>query len=307
MDEADALGLRALAPPSVEDGFGLVHSWLGRAETVGAAYQAWEALRSQYASTAQSYARRSAALRLYGEFILGAASQAEGGCEGGRGEGLGIFGPAIEAFIGISHQRLEEISQKWASAQSQMRCFFEQASEEIEQEIVRRADRTLAVVRPKLHLSIHSMGKGRCILQFERIDELTSVLLSRLISGKVPTCEGFLFDDSVSQAGDADELLYTSSLSSPSVFPPWPLIRDFLNDKTKLSAPWKGQIPILCEGDILWILKQKGIVMEVEQVAMADARSCEVLEIAKAQKVVAHFLRWMREGRIELQLKPNEF
>jgi hypothetical protein len=184
-----------------------------------------------------------------------------------------------------------------------MKHCFEQASQEIEREVVRRVDKTLAAVCPRLHLTTHYLGKERCVLQFERIDELASVLLSRLVSGKVPTCDAFLFDDSVSQAEEAADVLYAGL---PPQQPPWRCIRKLIDDKNSPSAPWKGQIPIVCEGDVLWILKQKGVVLEVEQVAMEGAQPCAILEAAKAQKIVAHFFRWMHEGKIELKLQSNE-
>ena len=55
------------------------------------------------------------------------------------------------------------------------------------------------------------------------------------------------------------------------------------------------------------MLKQKGIVMEIEQVEVAKGQATELLEVAKAQWMVAHFFRWMREGKMELQLRPNAF
>jgi hypothetical protein len=301
MDDIDALALVALAPPSLEDWFPLVHSWLERAETIGAAYQAWEELRSKYANATQSHAQKSAALKLHGEFVLGAAQQAQAEVfQKNAPAGLSPSG------VGESRQRLESISQMWIDAHSQMSACFEKASQEIEQEIVRRIDKTLLAVRPKLRLSIHHIGQEHCVLQFERIDELTSVLLSRLVSGKIPTRHAFFFDDSVSQAGGAAELTYAElPACAPIQQPPWPFIRALVSDEARLSAPWKGQIPILCEGDVLWMLKPKGIVMEVEQVSMEEAQASAVLEVAKAQRVVAYFFKWMHEGKMELQLQPN--
>jgi len=291
----------ALAPPSPEDWSSLVRSWLDRAETVGAAYQAWEALRSQYENATQSYAQKSAHLKWHGEFILGAAWQAHAAVQQENAAAALLTSAGIE-FVEQSRQRLSDISQMWEHAQSQMRHCFERASQEIEQEIVRRVDNTLKSVRPKLHLTIHSLAQERCILQFERIDELTSVLLSRLISGKVPTHYAFLFDDSVSQLESAADVLYTGASTQQ---PPWPFIRELIDDKERLSAPWKGQMPMVYEGDVLWMLKQKGAVLEVEQAAMKEAQASPLLEVAKAQWLVAHFLRWRHEGKIELKLQPH--
>jgi len=308
MDETGALQLLAQAPPSIEDWSFLARSWLGRAETIGAAYQAWEELRSQYKNAIQNYTQQRASLQLHGEFVLGAAQRAHAeGFEENAATHTGLA-PSAAKWIEQSRQRLKEISQIWAEAQSQMTRCFEQASLEIEQEIVRRADKTLAAVRPRLHLTIHHLGKEHCILQFERMDELTSVLLSRLISGKVPTHYAFLFDDSVSQLDGAADALYVDDLQPmPIQQPCWPSVLKLLNDKEKLSAPWKGHIPIACEGELLWILKQKGVVMEVEQATMKEAQACEVLEATQAQWMVARFLKWVHEGKIELKLQPNSF
>jgi len=102
--------------------------------------------------------------------------------------------------------------------------------------------------------------------------------------------------------GAVADILYTET---PLQQPPWPLIWKLADDKEKLSAPWKGHIPLMHEEGALWLLKQKGAVMEVEQVAKEEAQPCAVLEAAKAQKVVAHFFRWMHAGKMELQLQPN--
>jgi len=279
-----------------------VHAWLERTETIGAAYQAWEELRSEYAKATQSHAQKSAYLTMHGEFILGAAQKMH--AQEALGENaaapVGLLASPGGQLIEQSRQRLSEISQMWASAQLHMRRCFEQASREIEQEIVRRVDKTLAAVRPKLSLAVHHLGKERCILQCERISELDSILLSRLISGKVPTHYAFLFDDSVSQV-EVAEALYADETTEQ---PPWPRIRELLGDKEKLSAPWKGQIPIVHEEELVWMLKQKGVVMEVEQAAMEEAQASPVLEVSKAQWIVAHFLRWMHEGKMDLRLQP---
>jgi len=301
MDEAGALRSLALAPasPKEEEGVFPVRSWLERAETIGAAYQAWEALRSQYKAATQSHAQKSASLRLHGEFVLGAAQQAQAKVFGENAAAPTALSSGAR-FVEQSRQHLSELSQMWADAQTQMRRSFEQASQEIEQEIVRRVDRTLQAAPPKLCLTIHYLSQERCVLQFERIDELTSVLLSRLISGKVPTHYAFLFDDSVSQAGEAAEVLYENA---PTEGPAWACIVELLEDKERQSAPWKGQIPLAYEGEVLWTLKQKGAVMEVEQAALKEAKASAVLEMAKAQWIVAHFFRWMHEGKAELTCK----
>ncbi|MCL2011359.1 MAG: hypothetical protein FWG75_01015 [Cystobacterineae bacterium] len=311
MEEIGALELLALAPPPSEDWFSLIHTWLGCAETVGAAYQAWEELRSKYADALQNHAQKIEMLKLHGEFVLGAAEQANGEADiKGFEEAtkLASLAPSEKGDIERFRQQWEGVVHMWENAQLQMRCFFEKASREIEEEIVRRIDKTLKLVRPKLHLTIHHLGKEHCILQFERMGELDAVLLSRLLSGKIPTHYAFLFDDSVSQLNGMADVVYAEKPFEPSsLASPWPLIHSLMGDKSALSAPWKGQIPLLYEGGVLWMLKQKGIVMEIEQVEVAKGQATELLEVAKAQWMVAHFFRWMREGKMELQLRPNAF
>lgn len=275
-------------------------------ETLEALYQAWTELKVEHAAALAHLAQERERLDQQGAFVVGAVRAASGehapdpGTEALVKQGLAGFAREAEAQLAAAREALERQAAEDAAG-------FERAFQTLREQITACARRYLDRTRPQLTLLLRRVGSERSILHVAKVTEDEAVLLLYLLSGKIPSRYGFLFDDSTEDVALPPPPLYAEEGVAPEQTRP-----DGRGLLERVRAPGevlpaKGFVPALVlrpdGGEDFFRLLQRGPVMEVEVLDGAAFRN--VLTREESERLAGHLLRMKLERKLELEIRPE--
>ncbi|HVE86476.1 MAG TPA: hypothetical protein VND93_26650 [Myxococcales bacterium] len=307
-DEVPSRAERRRGPRAIEG----VLARLAAAQTLETAYHAWDELRLERALALERFAEDGRRLGEQAGFWVGAArAAAEASMTNADLAGMKASGDDLAYSLPISRAVAEaeaKLKEAAAAMESQARkvdAEFAEAELHVRAVIKTRVQRYAASARPKVRLVKHPAGKARTILHLDRLGPDESVVLMFLLSGKLPTRYGFLFDDSTENVSRPPPWLYADAGVGKEQTrpPPKPLLDRLLAPEE--FAPVKGFLPLVLHPPsgvvpILHRLLQRGPVMEVEVADGDEYRN--LLAPEEAERVAGALLRLQVEGRLDLEL-----
>lgn len=296
---------RRRGPRSIEG----VLARLSAAQTLEVAYHAWDELRLERALALERFAEDGRRLGEQAGFWVGAAraaSEAEvaRAAAGDAGDRL-VTAPVLQRAAAEAEAKLRAAAAAIEAQAKAADAGFEAAEQFVKGEIRSRAQRYALSAKVRVRLVKHPAGASRTILHLDRVGEDDSVVLMLLLTGKLPTRYGFLFDDSTENVSRPPPCLYAEEGVTQDQTRPTPR---WLSERLLAAedfAPVKGFVPLFIkrgqdEQPVLHRLLQRGAVMEVEIASGEELRN--VLTQEEAERVAGAFLRLKLDGRIELEL-----
>lgn len=281
VDAAD-LGRRALA--------------LARSvETLEAAYTAWAELGEGARSTRSRWQRERRRLEEQGELLLGAVRAAGATA---TGEGLAPV-TGLEDFLREARAKLEAARADLEARAAADETTFAEALGQVRAELLGRVQRQAVAVRPRLHLSVRVLPGERRILHLRKPGADEAVLLLYVLTGRVPSRYGALFDDATDDVLLEPPALYADEgVSAEEVRAPAPRLQALLAERAEVW-PVKGMLPLLTgAGLVRWL--GRGPVLEAE---VADGeRFRNLLTREEAERLTGLLLGHKLAGRVELEL-----
>lgn len=275
-------------------------------ETLEAAYEAWLELKLEHGAALLRFKEEHERLDQQGAFLVGAVRAA--GEEVSGSPGLVKAGASpLDGFLREAEEKVARAREALARQQQALDAVYQEALAEVRNTLLERVRRYLEKTRPKLELVLHRVGATRTILHAQRVKEDDAVLLCFLLTGKLPSRYGFLFDDSTEDVALPPAPLYAEEGVAEGEVRP---------DSARLGAlaraegevlPLKGFLPVLVPrpggGEDFFRLLQRGPVMEAEVAEGSAFRN--VLAREEAERLAGHLLRLKLEGRIELDIRAG--
>ncbi|MHB8872367.1 MAG: hypothetical protein ACYC8T_01650 [Myxococcaceae bacterium] len=275
-------------------------------ETLEDAYEAWAELRLEHAARSARVAGQQKKLAGQGEFLVGAVRAASAGGAMAAEPALATRG-GLDGFLEQAEARLgaarEELLREAASDEDA----YSRAFGVIREVIRERVARFLTAVKPGLSLMVRHVGPSQRILHLARVKPDEAVLLLHLLTGRIPSRYGFLFDDSTDDVLLAPPGLYPDEgVAHAEIRPGAQGLLELLRKGGEV-LPVKGLLPVPVPrpggGEDLYRLVQRGPVMEVELAAGDGFRN--VLTREEAEAFAGFLLRLKLEGRITLEIEPG--
>ena len=296
---------RRRGPRSIEG----VLARLSAAQTLEAAYHAWDELRLERALAMERFTEDGRRLGEQAGFWVGAARAAgeaelRGGAEASGQSQVPVPASALQRAAAEAEAKLRAAAAAVEAQAKAADAGFEAAEQFVRGEIRARALR-YAAARVPVAILKHPAGTARTILHLQRVGQDESVVLMLLLDGKLPTHYGFLFDDSTEDVTRPPPWLYPEEGVAQDQSRPG--ARELLARLLSFGefAPVKGFLPLLIQDGrggppVLHRLLQRGAVMEVE-IAEGDSFR-NALTREEAERVAGAFLRLKLDGKIELDL-----
>lgn len=277
------------------------------AATLEGLYQRWEALRLERDEAAREHARAQRRLEEQGAFLLGtvraAGEQDPEGIPDPTGAALQPSG-TLAHFVGEAEARLSRSRVELDAASGARRTDLEAQLRGAASEVVDALGRYQSLTSPRLTLLRRPVPGGRAILHLERPSPDAAVLLTRLLSGKVPTVYGFLFDEATDDPQREPPSLYAHEGIAPERTRPTPAEwRALLSGEERMHLPLRGVIPFFVPtpgGQALAQWRLRGPVLELEWETEDGFRS--LLSAAEAEWAAGTLLRLQLAGLLELEL-----
>jgi hypothetical protein len=299
--ESQAQKERRRGPRTIEG----VLSRLSSAQTLEGAYHAWDELRLERVLALDRFTAEGRRLGEQAGFWVGAARAAVDSnvSAGDAGQSL-TQAPPLQRAAAEAESKLKAAAAAIEAQARKTDAEFAEAEVHVRAEIRARVQRYAASARPVLSLRRHPAGASRTILHVGRVSPDESVVLMYLMSGKLPTRYGFLFDDSTEDAALPPTWLYNEEgvRSHETRLPPRPLAERLLG--MQQFAPVKGFLPLFIHArggePVLHRLLERGAVMEVEISDGGEFRNA--LSQEEAERVAGALLRLQVEGKLKLEL-----
>ncbi|WP_341868209.1 hypothetical protein [Corallococcus sicarius] len=274
-------------------------------ETLESTYDAWAELKRDHAASLIQFREEQARLAQQGSFLLGAV-RAAGMDPGSNTPGLQPQGAASD-FLRDAEAKLARARDAVTQREAESEARYQAAFTEVRTTLLDRVRRYLASSQPHLTLLLRRVGAERSILHVARVGPDEAVLLCYLLTQRVPSRYGFLFDDSTEDLALAPAPLYPEeSIPADAVRPDAQgLLR--VIDASVDVLPLKGFVPLRVPrpggGEDFFRLLQRGAVMEVELAEGPDFRS--ILTREEAERFAGHLLRLKLEGRLGLDIETG--
>ncbi len=275
-------------------------------ETLEAAYEAWLELKLEHAAARVRFQEEHERLAQQGAFLVGSVRAAS--AEASESPGLVQAGTApLDSFLREAEEKVNRAREALARQQEETEAVYAEAFAEVRATLLDRVKRYLEGTRPVVELALHRVGVTRTILHAQRVAEDDAVLLCFLLSGRIPSRYGFLFDDSTEDVSLPPAPLYAEEGVAASEVRP-----DAVRLEARVRAqgevlPLKGFLPVFVPrpggGEDFFRLLQRGPVMEVEVAEGAAFRN--ILSREEAERFAGHLLRLKLEGRIELDIRAG--
>ncbi|RKH86384.1 hypothetical protein D7Y21_21130 [Corallococcus sp. AB045] len=304
MDESPALPARNTDTPWASGPDGALGQ-LRALETLESAYDAWAELKRGHAASVIQFREEQARLTQQGSFLLGAV-RAAGMDSGSATPGLQPQGAASD-FLRDAESRLARARDAVSQREAESEARYQAAFTEVRTTLLDRVQRYLQRSQPHLTLLLRRVGAERSILHVARVQPDEAVLLCYLLTQRVPSRYGFLFDDSTEDLSLPPAPLYAEeSVASDAVRPDAPGLLRVIDASTDV-VPLKGFIPLRVPrpggGEDFFRLLQRGAVMEVEIADGPDFRS--ILTREESERFAGHLLRLKLEERIGLDIEAG--
>jgi hypothetical protein len=280
-------------------------------ETIEQAYEAWTELKLQHAAMRARSSEELRKVEQQGSFLVGAV-RAAAQAPDGAGEGTaaltkpGTDPLPLDAFLGEAEERLARARSDLQAGLREEESHFADAFAKIQDEVLQRVQRTLEKVRPLVRVRLRSIGQSRTMLHVDRVRPDDAVLLLNVLSGRIPSRYGYLFDDSTDDVALAPPPLYPDEgIDASQTRPSAEALRELARSERKV-LPAKGFIPVFVAnpsaagGEDFFRLLQRGPVMEVELQEGAQFRN--LLSREEGERFAGHLLRLKLQGRIELEV-----
>jgi hypothetical protein len=273
-------------------------------ETLEAAYEAWLELKLEHGAARLRFQQEQERLTQQGAFLVGAVRAA--GEEASGSPGLVKAGASpLDGFLREAEEKVGRAREALARQEEATEAAFREALAEVRATIQDRVRRYLEGTRPKLELVLHRVGATRTILHARRVAEDDAVLLCYLLTGRIPTRYGFLFDDSTEDVSLPPPPLYAEEgVAQAEVRPDAKQLEARLREPGEV-LPLKGFLPVFVPrpggGEDFFRLLQRGPVMEAEVAEGGAFR--HILAREEAERFAGHLLRLKLEGRIELDIQ----
>nr|WP_216618049.1 hypothetical protein [Corallococcus carmarthensis] len=274
-------------------------------ETLESTYDAWAELKREHAASVIQFREEQARLTQQGSFLLGAV-RAAGMDANPATPGLQPQGAASD-FLRDAEAKLAKARDAVSQREAESEARYQAAVTEVRTTLLDRVRRYLVRSRPHLTLLLRRVGAERSILHVSRVQPDEAVLLCYLLTQRVPSRYGFLFDDSTEDLSLPPAPLYAEeSIASDAVRPDAPgLLR--VIDASADVLPLKGFIPLRVPrpggGEDFFRLLQRGVVMEVEIADGPDFRG--ILTREESERFAGHLLRLKLEERIGLDIEAG--
>lgn len=278
---------------------------LSATQTLEAAYDIWVELRQAHRSVMARLDAEQQRLKDEGAFVIGtveAARRAEVAPAGDASTALETTGGADD-YLTQAKAKLAAGLAEIESLTSRIEASYQQALTQAREQIIARVDRYLQSAKPRLRLMIRMLPGDRRVVHVARVAPDDAVLLCKLLTGRVPSRYGYLFDDSTDDAQKPPPNLYAEEGVVLEQQHPAPASLCALLEAASAVLPVKACIPFkvtTASGPMLAWLKQRGPVMEAEVEEGSAFRS--VLSATEAESVAAVLLKLKLEGKIELEL-----
>ncbi len=273
-------------------------------ETLEEAYQAYAEAKLEHAAGARAIAEQLKRLEDEGRFLLGAVRAAHVNEPPSSGPDELAAPDALAGYLGEAEARLSSARRDLEAQAEELEARFARLFAELEQEISDRVVRYGARLLPKLTLFLRPAGKGR-ILHVARVGRDEAVVLFSLLSGKLPTRYGFLFDDSTEDVSLPPPNLYAEG-GVTEVRPGADAFEAWLSGGARL-VPFKGFLPVRLPlhggGSQLFRLLQRGAVMEAEVRDGEGFRS--LLTHEESERLAGHLLQLRLAGKLSLEVKSG--
>lgn len=279
------------------------------AETLEAAYAAWDSAREQRAQALARARAERERLEVEGRFLLGAARAAAGAkpplVDGGAPAlvaAAGLEALVVEAEARVSAGR-EALEQQLAGELSG--C--ERACAEAEAAVISRVARYAAGVAVPVRLMLRPVGTARAVLHLGRLAPDEAVLLFHLLTGAVPSRHRFLEDEATEDLSLGAPPLYADAGVGPEELRPAPEALAARLVAGGPVLPVRGFIPLRLPaeggGQALFRFLQRGPVLELER--LQGGAFTSVLPLEQAEQVAGLLLRLRVEGRVLLDVRSG--
>jgi hypothetical protein len=279
------------------------------AETLEAAYAAWDAAREERAQVLSRGRAERERLDVEGRFLVGAARSAAGlqvtGTEGGQS--ALVPSARLQALVSEAEER---VAAGRAALEQQLAAELEACERrcaEAESEVLSRVARYAAGAAVPVRLMLRPVGTSRAVLHLGRPSPDESVLLCHLLTGAVPSRYRFLEDEATDDLSLGAPPLYADAGVTAGEIRPTPEAL-----AARLAAggpvlPVRGFIPVRlpAEGGAADTFRflQRGPVLELEQ--LRDGAFASVLPLDQAERVAGLLLRLRVEGRVLLDVRSG--
>ncbi|MBN1209322.1 MAG: hypothetical protein JXB05_31010 [Myxococcaceae bacterium] len=292
-------------PGEGSEGGSSVLARLRSVETLETAYEAWLELKLEHGAARLRFDEERERLDQQGSFLVGAVRAA--GMEPRPGSEPGLVPAGVEGFLRGAEGRLAEAREELARTEADSEASYQQTFAEIRATITDRVRRYLEASPPRLQLLLRKVGATRSILHVARVGGDEAVLLCYLLTGRIPSRYGFLFDDSTEEVSLPPAPLYADEgVESRDTRPDAEALKARIGAPGEV-LPLKGFLPVFVPrpagGEDFYRMLQRGPVMEVEVADGAEFRN--ILSREEAERFAGHLLRLKLEGKIELELEAG--
>lgn len=280
-----------VVPPAVADVAASARAAVALVRSVDAlepGFTAWEALRAEHQVALSAIDEELRRIEEQGTLLLGAMRSA-----------LETRG-AADTLASGAEATLRAARSELLRQRELVQAATREANEAIRAELRERVERRASHAKPRVRLMVRGLPEGRRILHLERPSPEDAVVLLQVLSGRIPSRFGYLFDDSVEDLQTRPPSLF---FTEEGVGGEPPRSADGLAralDGLEVVWPVKAILPQPLGGGGLVVWRTRGAVLEAELGDGPTFRNC--LTEAEAERVVARMLALKFEGRLELEL-----
>jgi hypothetical protein len=279
------------------------------AETLEAAYAAWDAAREQRAQVLAHARAERERLEVEGRFLVGAARAAAGmrAPVGEGGDAALVATAGLEALVAEAESRVSSGRAGLEVQLAEQLAGCVRACAEAEAEVMARVARYAAGAAVPVRLMVRPVGTARAVLHLGRPAPDEAVLLLHLLTGAVPSRHRFLEDEATEDLSLGAPPLYPDAGVAPEEIRPTPASLAARMAAGGPVLPVRGFIPVLLpsaagDRDVFRFL-QRGPVLELEQ--LRDGAFTSVLPLEQAERVTGLLLRLRVEGRLLLDVRSG--
>jgi len=278
-------------------------------ETLEDTFRRWEAARQQWAESERGFREEARRLDEEGEFLLGTIQAAQATVAGAASSGAALTVPdALPRFVAEAEGRL---AASRAALAERERVAREQAEAQLDggrAEVLAALARYRELAPLRLTLMRRPVAGGRAILHLERPPPDAAMVLAWVLTGKVPTRYGYLFDEASDDPLQAPPFLYPEAGIGPGALRPDAAQLRSLLEGPHQELPLRGMIPALvplpgtpAPALVRW--RSRGAVLELEWEEAGGFR--QLLTSAEASAAAGSLLRLQLEGTLQLELQTG--
>ena len=254
-------------------------------ETLEPGFTAWEELRSEQRRALQAIDEELRRIDEQGTLLLGAVRSA-------------LETQAHDSLATGAEQTLAAARAELTRQRQLAEAAVQEASETIRSHLLGRVARRAGLSSPKVRLMVRMLPDGRRILHLERPSPDDAVVLMHVLSGRIPSRFGYLFDDSTDDLARSTPLFFAEEGAEGEMRPPADVFQRQL-DALFSVWPVKAVVPQFVDG-LLVVWRSRGAVLEAELAEGPHFRN--LLTEAEAERIVGRLFALKIEGRLDLEL-----